>query len=147
VSGADFQIADGGVKYDNLVLLIADSLDLRFRGTVRFDNTMDLVVSVPMRTGLLEALGIKGVAGQYAKALEGTRVDIPLSGSRKRPRLDLSRVDVKKLTAEAIKRGAGSVLPDILAPKSGAGGATKPSGSPLDLLPKGLPTSLPGFGG
>ncbi len=116
----DFVIRDGRVVYDNFTMTLPPDFDLRFRGSVGLDSTLDLIVSVPVRKGLLEKLGVKGPALAAAEQLTGLRVDIPVAGTRERPQLDLSKVDVKKLLSEAILKqkpdeGVKKIL-DILKP-------------------------------
>lgn len=140
VSGLDFALRDGGLWYENFALIFNDSIDMRFRGVVRFDDTVDMFVSLPMSPSLLEGLGIKGPTSQYAKALEGMRVEIPMGGTRGSPKLDLAKVDVKGLVTEAIKKmggkGIGDMLPGVLKP-GGSETPDKPS-KPLEGLIPGL---------
>jgi hypothetical protein len=148
LSPVDFEVRDGGIRYENLTFVMGDGVDLRFHGLVRFDGSLDMAVSVPVKQSLLEKLGARGPLGEYAKALEGTRVEIPLAGSRTQPRLDLGKVDIKPLIQQAIQKvglpGADllpGLLPGSRSPASGpaSGPASQPSGgSPLDRL-RGLP--------
>ncbi len=95
-----------------------DGFDLRFRGSVGFDDRLELWVSLPVRPALLEKLGVKGPLQDYAKVLVGSRVEIPLAGTRLQPRLDLSKVDVKPLIEKAAKSLAtekgGQLLDSLL---------------------------------
>lgn len=93
-----------------------------FRGSVGFDETLDLIVSVPVRAGLLEKLGVSGSAAQLARQLDGVRVDIPITGTRDRPVLETAKVNTENL------------LKGLLTPKLPEGGLEKGVG---DLL-KGL---------
>jgi hypothetical protein len=93
----DFVLKDGRIVYDNFTLTFPGELDLKFRGSVGLDETLDLVVSVPVGAALLDRLGAKGPTQEYAQMLRGTRVDIPLIGTREEPRLDFSQVDVQAL--------------------------------------------------
>ena len=120
VRGGDFQIQQGGIVYRNFVVVFPnqDNFDLRFRGRVGFDDTLDLIVSVPVRMGLLEKLGIKGPLGEYTRLLAGTRVDIPIEGTRQEPKLDFGEVDmqplIEKAMEEIFKDQARDWLNDVL---------------------------------
>ncbi len=101
--GVDFQIVAGGIAYENFTILFGKNFDLRFRGRVNFDDTLNLIVSIPVRSALLKRLGVTGPAAEYARLLEGARVEIPISGTRLRPRLDTSEVDIRPLLDRAMK--------------------------------------------
>lgn len=123
-SGVDFVLEDGRVRYKDFVMTFPDGFDLKFWGSIGFDETMELWVSVPVRPALLEKLGFRGPMSDYAKALEGTRVPIPIAGTRLQPKLDLSRIDrkaleavIEKVSKEAIKEGAGRLLENLNKPK------------------------------
>ena len=116
VNGVDFLIRDGGVEYDNFIFVFADTFDLKFFGRVGFDDTVDMSVSVPVRAGLLGQLGVTGPVLQYARALEGMRFDIPVIGTRLKPRLDFSKVDPKPLIQKAIKGLVDVPLKNLLDP-------------------------------
>ena len=78
------------------------------------DETLDLVVSLPIGVGLLERLGVRGPVSEYARKLTGSRVDIPIVGTRLKPKLDFSRVDVESLISGVIQEEAGQKLGDLL---------------------------------
>lgn len=105
MSDLDFAIQNGRIGYDNFTLFFhANDFDLKFRGSVGLDGTLDLIVSVPVRPGLLERFGVQGQLVEHSRALAGVRVDIPVSGTRRAPRLDLSAVDIKPLIAQATRK-------------------------------------------
>ncbi len=114
VSGLDFALKDGRIWYKDFTLTFSETFDLKFYGSVGLDETLDLVVSVPISAELLRRLGVRGSAVAYAERLAGSRVDLPLVGTRLKPRIDLSRVDVRKLVETAAKKEAGSRLDDLL---------------------------------
>jgi len=122
VSGVDFVVRDGRIHYDNFVLAFGD-FDMKFYGSVGFDNTVDLVVSLPVSAALLERLGVGGDAGRYAHLLEGTRIDLPMVGSRQSPRLDFSKVDIRPLLRRAseglLKEQAEGLLEGLVRPPDG----------------------------
>ena len=135
VGGLDFMLKDGRLAYDDFTLTFTDEYDLKFYGSVGLDETLDLVVSVPVKAALLERLGVRGPVAEYARHLTGSRVAIPIIGTRERPKLDLTRVDVKSLVERAIKETAGKKAGDLLqgllggkekAPKQGQQEKKKP---------------------
>ena len=85
-----------------------------------FDDRVNLVTSVPIRAALLERLGVGGPVMEYARLLEGTRIDVPVGGTRLNPRLDLSKVNLAPLIERAIedlaKEKVQGILKDILGP-------------------------------
>ena len=120
VDGLDFQIRRGRIHYNNFTVRFPThgNFDLRFHGSVGFDDTLDLAVSVPVRTALLEKLKVKGPILEYARLLEGARVDVPVKGSRTAPKLDFADVDIQPLIEWALekllKERAPKILEDIL---------------------------------
>jgi len=166
-SGLDFQVKQGRIHYRDFTMTFADNpFDLKFYGSVGLDDTLDLVVSLPVRPALLTRLGVTGPVTEYAKKRSGTRVDVPIVGTREDPKLDLAKVDKEKLLREVLKQGVlNQDLPidkkDVTDPKSllekggkllegdskqkkseGKGGKSKAKGKQkggLDDLIKGLP--------
>jgi len=118
VSGVDFVVKEGRIHYDNFTMDFTEDFDLRFRGSVGFDDTLDLVVSVPVSSRLLARLGVVGPVADYARLLHGVRVEIPVIGTRQKPKLDFSKVDpagLAKTAAELfLSEKAGRVLGDLL---------------------------------
>ncbi len=118
VRGVDFVIRDGRINYDNFTLVLPGGFDLKFYGSVGFDDTLDLAVSVPISAALLEKFNVRGPVIDYARLLAGARVDIPMVGSRLKPRLNFSKVDIRPLIDRAIKsllaEQAGKMLEDLL---------------------------------
>ena len=121
ISGVDFEIRDGGLTYKDMTLTFADKLSLAFSGQVRFDDSIDLMVSVPVTAGLLQQVGVRGDAARYAGFLEGVRVGVPIVGTKLKPRADFSRVNAKSLVDQALKnmaaKGIGGILEGVLGPK------------------------------
>jgi hypothetical protein len=105
LKGGDFEVADGRIAYDEFTLIFPSEFDVKFYGSVAFDDTLDLVVSIPIRADLLRKLGVSGDVQKYAEMLDGTRVDVPLSGTRQQPKLNLAKVDTQKLM-EGVMKGA-----------------------------------------
>jgi hypothetical protein len=141
-SPVDFTLNNGALNYDNFTLTIGqnDPLDLRFHGSIRFDGSLVLFVSVPVKASMLSEFGFKDPTGQIAKVLDGERIDIPISGSRTNSNLDLSKVNVKPLVDQAIKKMATGGLLSNLPGLPGDKSKTPTSGP----APKGLLPGLPG---
>jgi len=136
VTGMDFAVRDGRIEYDGLVLTFGETFELIFRGSVGFDDTLDLAVSVPVRVALLERFGVRGPVADYARLLSGLRVEIPLAGTRLAPRLDLGKVDLRPLIQRAVEllliEQAARTLREVV----GAGGpASRPAEAP-DTQPR-----------
>ncbi len=119
IGALDFVMRDGRIRYDNLTLTFPADFDLRFRGSVGLDETLDLVVSVPVRAELLNRLGVKGPTLEYAQLLSGVRVDIPIVGTREKPRLDLAKVDVQALLRDVLLKEPGRRIEDLLRGRRG----------------------------
>jgi len=162
VGSADFVIKDGALRYDNFAMTFGKSFELIFSGAVRFDDSVDMVVSVPVRAALLKKLGVGGSAAQYAALLEGARIDLPMVGTREKPGLDFAKVDIRPLIEKAaekmLKKKAGGLLDGLFGPgKSGnpaPGGQLDQSGpatqkspeKPEDMLIKGIFDTLGNWG-
>jgi hypothetical protein len=115
IGALDFVLKDGRIRYDNFAMTFPAEFDLQFRGSVGLDETLDLVVSIPVRAALLDKLGVKGPTQEYAKMLGGTRVDLPLVGTREQPRLDLTKVDVQALLKDVLtKQQPAKEVEDLL---------------------------------
>ena len=139
VGAVDFVIKDGALKYDNFTMSFGKDFDLRFRGAVRFDDSVDMFVSVPVKAALLKKLGVGGDAKKYAELLDGVRVEIPVLGTRKNPKLDLAKVDVKpliqKATESLLKKEGGGLFKDLLKGGKSKGNAQpkpEPGAAPAD---------------
>ncbi len=119
--GVDFVIENGKVKYDNFKLYFTGGLELNFHGSVGLaDDSMDLYVGVPLQAPLLKELGILNMLGERASLLSDTRIDIPLAGSSKAPKLNLAGVNVQEIlkkSGQKVLESPGSILDSILKPK------------------------------
>ncbi len=146
VGGIDFVIRDGALRYDNFSMTFGGSFDLRFRGVVRFDDSIDMVVSVPVRAELLKKLGVGGSAEQYAKLLDGTRIDLPILGTREKPNLDMAKVDIqpllKKAAEKMIGKEAGGLFDGLLKGKKPGQPVPAPQPGPQPDQPKGTSPKL-----
>ena len=136
VRGVDFQIRNGRIHYDKFALVFSEELDLQFNGSVGFDDTLDLAVSVPISLGVLEKLGVGGPLADYTRVLAGTRIAIPVAGTRLRPSLDFSGVGVAEVVRRAVKllltEKAGDILGDVLKDQTTAPDTELPKQSPAD---------------
>jgi hypothetical protein len=101
-----FEIKEGRIHYDNFTLTFPTmaNFDPTFYGSVGFNGDMDLVCSVPVRAELLEKLKVTGPVLDYARLLEGTRVGIPVAGTREKPKLDFSQVNIQPLVQKALEK-------------------------------------------
>ena len=142
ISGLDFEIREGRVRYDNCTVWIADVYDVKLSGSVGFDDSLEMTVSLPITPALLEKLGIKLGGGGLGRVLKRVRrVPIFIGGTRQKPKLDFSKVDIRKILTS---------LPDILGPLLGpdGDGGEDPLRDLLDDLLKGKdePASQPASG-
>ncbi len=128
VEGVDFALKDGRIAYQNLALIFVDNFDLRFRGSVGFDDTLDLIMSVPVRPAVLERFGVRGPLNEYARLLADARVDIPMVGTRSQPKLDLAKVDMKPLVQRAMRDAVSGQATDLLKGLGGVGQPASPAG-------------------
>lgn len=147
VSGVDFRLQGGRLYYDQCTLAFGQDFDLRFRGSVGFDDTVNLTVSVPVRPALLDKLGVAGPTREYARLLAKARVEIPIMGTRSSPRFDLTQVDLKPLieeaTRSAVSQSTDGLLKGLLGikqapktdPNTGTAGQTSPAGSQVPGRP------------
>ncbi|NBB95568.1 MAG: hypothetical protein GVY16_07485 [Planctomycetes bacterium] len=105
VEGVDFAIRDGRIHYDNVRMIFGKDVDMIFHGSVGFDDTLDLWVSVPVHAGVLEAFKVEGAVLDITRVLQrtGVRIEIPIQGTRLAPRLRLDRQRIDKLVGEALK--------------------------------------------
>jgi hypothetical protein len=144
VRGVDFILSDGRIHYDRFGLVFADDFELQFYGSVGFDDTLDLAVSVPVSPRLLDEMGVRGPVADYARVLAGMRIAIPVTGSRLAPRLDFSQVDIAAMIEQAgkglLSERAGQLLegavrPGGAAPRRNGQPATQPAGRDEQLEP------------
>ena len=115
-----FSIRDGRIHYDNFTLSLPDGTRATFHGSVGFDDTVDLAVSVPVTAGLLRLRGIRGQTADYARVLSNVRVTIPILGTRLEPRFALGKIDVGPLIRQAtqalLAEQAGRLLEGVVKP-------------------------------
>ncbi len=130
--GVDFRLQNGQIVYENFALIFVDNFDLRFRGAVGFDDTIEMFMSVPVRPALLERFGVRGPVTDYARLLSDARVEIPIGGTRDQPKLDLAKVNIMPLIERAIRDSAGQKAGDLL---KGAGGLLAPDKSKTKTEP------------
>jgi len=144
-SGVDFKLENGKITYENFTMTFPGGFDLIFRGVVGFDDSLDLVVSIPIRAGLFKKLGVAGPVQQYAQVLTGddSRIDVPILGTRLAPKI--GDIDIKPIVDKAakalLKKQGGGLLnkvlqgekkPDETKPEKKKSDKRKPSA--LDLL-------------
>lgn len=106
VSGVRFLIRDGRLQYKNLTMrFVENKFDLKFSGSVGFDDTVDLVCSIPVGPALLEELNVGASALRFANMVGDTRIDIPISGTRDDPIIDLKKIDTSSLLRQILRGG------------------------------------------
>jgi len=127
----NFQLADGGISYEKFRVNVAEDLPLNFRGRVGFDDSVKMWVSVPLSTPLLERILSKSdrqMPPLLAANLEKITLELPIVGTRRKPVLDVSAVDVPKLLEQVMQGAVQKPLEtifDILKPQQ-----KQPSSSP-----------------
>jgi len=110
----DFRVDNGRIVYDELAMVFGEDYDIRFHGSVGLDDTLDLTVSLPVRPNTLERLGITGKSEEYMRTATGQRLEIPLTGTRQKPKLDLSKMNIGEMIIEAGKKGLLEGLKDAI---------------------------------
>lgn len=140
VSSVDFLIKNGRIYYDNLTMTFPGEFDLKFLGSVGFDGTLDLVMSVPIRPALLEKLGVKLGSAEIGKRFAGTRINIPLTGTREHPKLDFSKVDkaalLKGIVPDTPEKAVDTVLKAL---QDNSKGGSSGGAAPAQPAPKQTP--------
>ena len=96
-------VKDGRLQYEGLRAVLSKTFDPIFSGSVGLDDTLDLVVSLPVTEELLRRGGVRGRAADYARLLTGSRVKVPLGGTLTNARLDLTKMDLRPLVERAAK--------------------------------------------
>jgi hypothetical protein len=91
-------------------MIFGEDLELRFRGSVGFDDTVEMWVELPLRARSLLAEGwpLSGYFDVLEKA--DARVEIPIVGRRLAPRLALDRARLRS----HIKKTVDNVRDEIL---------------------------------
>ena len=128
------QVANGRVHHQNFTVRVAGTT-FRTSGSVGFDNTLDLVVDVPIPKDLPvlknNPLLVKAVAGKVVK--------VPVKGTLSKPELDakafehavitLAREGAKDVGKDAVEKELNKLFPGMPAP----GTTPKPGGFPFSL--------------
>ncbi len=117
IGAINFAVRDGKIHYDDFIVALKDHTQMRFYGSVGFDKTMDMAVSMPLNALLLERLGVK-MSQIDPRYLGETRVDIPILGTVDKPVLGLGKVNVDELLKNILRKNietqAGKALEDLL---------------------------------
>jgi hypothetical protein len=120
------QVANGRVYHQNFAFRVSGTA-LHSSGSVGFDDTVDLVLDVPLPKDLPalknNPLLVKAVAGKVIK--------VPVKGTLSKPVIDakaferavvaLARDSAKEVGKEALDRELNKLFPGMPAPKSGGG--------------------------
>jgi len=140
ISSVDFLIKNGRIFYDNLTMTFPGGFDLKFLGSVGFDGTLDLVMSIPVRPALLTTLGVKLPGTEFVDRLTGMRINIPLSGTRENPKLDFSKVDKAELLKGLVPETPGKAIDSVLKTLQDAGSSKdKPAAAPKEAPAQNAP--------
>jgi len=110
--GVDFTIRDGRIHYDDF-RIATGALDLVFRGSVGFDDSVEMWVSMPLSRQLLGLFETGLPTDSLLRAAGNIRVEIPIRGTRLAPTLDLGALNplpllgggARLLTDNPITRG------------------------------------------
>ncbi len=117
-NGDDFAAKDGRVTHDDFTVNFGKNFDLKFRGSVGFNDKLEMRVSVPVGPALLKKFGFKGAVDDYARSLasENARVEIPIRGNRRAPTLGKVGLapSVEKVTQQLLREGVQNGLGDLL---------------------------------
>ena len=108
MTSVDFQIHDGKISYQNLGMDLG-VVDLVFSGSVGFDDSVEMTVSMPLSRELLVHIG---VPPQLASAINGVRVPVPIIGTRTNFHFGLEKIDLAPLLKQAtenVAKGLGGV--------------------------------------
>jgi hypothetical protein len=120
------QVANGRVYHQNFAFRVSGTT-LHTTGSVGFDDTLDLVVEVPLPKDL-PALKNNPV---LVKAAAGKVVRVPVKGTLARPAIDakaferavvaLIREGARDAGKDALEKELNKLFPGMPAPKSGGG--------------------------
>ncbi|MFP4106168.1 MAG: hypothetical protein ACLFVU_08765 [Phycisphaerae bacterium] len=104
ISGVDFKIADGKLRYDRCVIGLGEGRQINLAGAISYDEQLNMTMEFPVTPQLLKQFGVKNArAMEYMSVLQGVSLPIPLHGTVSNPKLDLSKVDVKPLINKAVR--------------------------------------------
>ena len=76
----EFQVADGRVYHRNLEFIV-DDVPVRSQGSVGFDQTLALMIEVPIMEKWVEK-------ERLLRSLAGEKIQIPVQGTFQQPRID-----------------------------------------------------------
>jgi hypothetical protein len=104
MDGLDFTIANGRISYENFRVVFLGGYDMIFFGSVGFDDTVDLYVSLPLKPALVDKIDFRpGFLRPSDILLKGIRIVIPLAGMRNNLRMDLAKASLEKVFQETFK--------------------------------------------
>jgi len=90
--GVEFEIRDGRVHYEDF-RISAGLLDLVFRGSVGFDDSVEMWVSMPVSRQLLGLFELGLPTDHLLRLIGDIRVEIPIRGTRLAPTLDVGSLN------------------------------------------------------
>jgi translocation and assembly module TamB len=95
-----FQVVDGRAHHDQFEFRIGDTV-LRTRGSVGLDESLALVAHIPIQDEWL-------ARDPRLAALQGMTVEVPISGTLSRPRLDTRALE--QLASQVLRQSANRLL-------------------------------------
>ncbi|MEQ8787609.1 MAG: hypothetical protein RIC55_15000 [Pirellulaceae bacterium] len=95
----DFQMADRGVRHQNMRFQVGD-VEVRTEGLVNFDQSIDLLATVPIRD--------EWTTQPWLRGMKGKSLQLPLKGTLTEPKLD-DRV-WRELTSRMVQGAAERLL-------------------------------------
>jgi hypothetical protein len=110
IQPTNFTIDRGVFRYETMTLVMG-GVEFKFSGTVKFDQTMDMQIVLPMP---------KKIPGGGIPGSAVATITVPLTGKVSSPQLDLAKAvqaTVKDAVGSAIKNKAGDMFQGILGGK------------------------------
>jgi len=102
--GVDFTIGNGRINYDNFRVDFLLGYDMIFFGSVGFDDTVSMFVSLPLKPAILEQFDFRPEFLRPGDLLvRNIRIVLPLAGTRQNLMVDLSRENVHRAIRESLK--------------------------------------------
>jgi translocation and assembly module TamB len=129
-------IADGRVNQKGLAIPLRGGTKIALEGSVGFDQTLNLVASVPLSSRML---GVR--SGAIDQAVSGKSVQVPIDGTVSRPRVNRKALQValkelsQSLLSRDVSRKASQLLDQLVPPAAAGDGQT---GGKATIDAKGL---------
>lgn len=94
-----FVLKDGFLRYDDMQVDVGDN-PVNFQGTIGLDESLDMTVTLPYT--------LEGRTVRTGEAAASQRIALPLTGTIRKPRLDLAKLlqsQLKKQLEEQLRKG------------------------------------------